>query len=294
MNLIIQYLIDAVSAGGIYALAALGIGLMFGIMGLINFAHGDFFMIGAYVIFLMSGRPALIVVATTLIAVILLALSSDRFVFRPLRGAGGPMLLIASFGLAYLLENIMLMLFGGRSKAVGFGYSLAQTITIGSLRISLVDIVTIAVTAVLLIALTLFLRKTRYGIEMRAAASDFRMARLLGIRANRVVAMAFAVSGLLAAAVSILLVLQRGSVSPNMGVMLILFAFLATIMGGMGSLPGSVVGGFILGFGGVILEIVLPLDLRPYRDAFLFSMVIVILILFPSGLIPGRQGGKRV
>jgi branched-chain amino acid transport system permease protein len=118
------------------------------------------------------------------------------------------------------------------------------------------------------------------------------MARLLGIRANRVVATAFALSGVLAAAVSILIVVRAGAVSPGMGLMPLLFAFVATIMGGMGSLPGAALGGFILGFGSVGIQIVLPPDLRPYRDAFLFALVLVIIVFFPGGLMSGRQGGK--
>jgi branched-chain amino acid transport system permease protein len=291
---IIQHLFDAASLGGIYALAALGIGLIFGIMGLINFAHGDFFMIGAYVIFLMSGRPVLVVTATTIVVVILLALATDRFVFRPIRGAEGAILLTASFGLSYLLENIVFMIFGGRPKAVDFGHGLVESVTIGGVRISQLDIFTIAMTAVLLIGLTLFLRKTRYGTEMRAAASDFRMARLLGIRANRVVATAFALSGALAAAVSFLLVVRAGAVSPHMGLMPVLFAFLATIIGGMGNLPGAALGGFILGFVSVGLQVVLPPDLVQYRDAFLFALVTISLALFPGGLMPGRQRGERI
>lgn len=242
MSAIIQHVIDAASLGGIYALAALGIGLIFGIMGLINFAHGDFIMLGAYSIFLMSGKPMFVVVATVVIVVVLLALSSDRAVFHQLRGADGATLLIASFGFSYFLQNVILMIFGGRPKAADFGSGLVETFTIGSIRISKLDIFTIATTALLLIGLTLFLRRTRLGIEMRAAATDFRMARLLGIRANRVVATAFALSGLLAAAVSLLMVAQTGAASPHMGLILVLFAFVATIMGGMGSLPGAAPG----------------------------------------------------
>jgi len=292
---IIQHLIDAVSAGGIYALAALGIGVIFGIMGLLNFAHGNFIMVGAYFIFLMSGRPIFIVIAMTVVAVILLALSTDRFVFRPLRGAEAATLLIASFAVAFLLENIILVIFGGRPKTVDFGHGLVESVAIGSVRISQLDIFTIAMTVVLLIGLTLFLRKTRYGLEMRAAASDFRMARLLGIRANRVVATAFAVSGVLAAAVSIMLVARTGGVSHGMGFMPLLFGFLATLMS-MGNLPGATLGGFILGFASVGFQIVLPHDLVPYRDAFLFALVVIIYALFPSGLMSGlrRQGGERV
>jgi len=285
VNLIIQHLIDAVSLGGIYALAALGVGLIFGIMGLLNFAHGDFIMIGAYVIFLMSGRPVFVIIATAVIAVVLLALASDRFVFRGFRKASGTTLLIVSFALSFLLQNIVLMIFGGRPKAVDFGQGLLQSFTIGSVRMSQLDIFTIAMTAVLLTVLTLFLTRTRYGIEMRAAASDFRMSRLLGIKANRVVAMAFGVSGLLAAAVSILLVARLGAVSHTMGVMVVMYAFIATIMGGLGSLPGAVLGGFIIGFGAVIFKVILPHDLAPYRDAFVFGAVFVSYAVFPKGLI---------
>jgi len=293
---IIQHLIDAVSAGGIYALAALGIGVIFGIMGLLNFAHGNFIMVGAYFIFLMSGRPIFIVIAMTVVVVILLALSTDRFVFRPLRGAEAATLLIASFAVGYLLENIILVIFGGRPKTVDFGHGLVESVTIGSVRISQLDIFTIAMTVVLLIGLTLFLRKTRYGLEMRAAASDFRMARLLGIQANRVVATAFAVSGVLAAAVSIMLVARTGAVSHGMGLMPLLFGFLATLIGGLGNLPGAALAGFILGFASVGFQVVLPPDLVPYRDAFLFALVVIIFALFPGGLMLGlrRQGGERV
>ena len=294
MTVIIQHLIDAASLGGIYAMAALGIGLIFGIMGLINFAHGDFIMVGAYGILLMSGNPMLIVAVTAVIVVVLLALSSDRLVFRQLRGADGPTLLIASFGLSYLLQNTILMIFGGRPKAADFGRSLVETVTIGSVRISKLDIFTIVTTALLLTGLTLFLRKTRLGIEMRAAASDFHMAQLLGIRANRVVATAFGLSGVLAAAVSLLMVAQTGAVSPHMGLILVLFAFVATIMGGMGSLPGAALGGFIVGFASVGLQIFLPPHLRPFRDGFLFAFVVVMFTLFPGGLISGKRMGERV
>jgi branched-chain amino acid transport system permease protein len=275
-------------------MAALGIGLIFGIMGLINFAHGDFVMLGAYAIFLLSGRPMLIVAVTAAVVVMLLALSSDRLVFRQLRGADGATLLIASFGFSYFLQNVILMIFGGRPKAADFGRGLIETVTIGSVRISKLDIFAITTTAVLLTGLTLFLRKTRYGIEMRAAASDFRMARLLGIRANWVVATAFALSGLLAAAVSLLMVAQTGGVSPHMGLILVLFAFVATIMGGMGSLPGAALGGFLVGFASVGLQIVLPPSLRPFRDGFLFALVVVFFTLLPGGLMSRKQAAERV
>ncbi len=294
MSAIIQHLVDATSLGSIYAMAALGIGLIFGIMGLINFAHGDFIMIGAYSMFLMSGRPMFVISLGTVLVVVFLALSSDRLVFRPLRGADGATLLIASFGFSYFLQNVILMIFGGRPKSVDFGRWLIDTITIGGVRISKLDIFTITITTLLLTGLTLFLRKTRYGIEMRAAATDFSMARLLGIQANRVVAMAFALSGVLAAAVSMLMVAQTGAVSAHMGLKIVLFAFVATIMGGMGSLAGAALGGFLIGFVSVGLQIVLPSALRPFRDAFVFTLVVLMLTLRPAGLMSGKKAGERI
>jgi branched-chain amino acid transport system permease protein len=231
---------------------------------------------------------------TTVAVVVILALGSDRLVFRPLRGADGATLLIASFGFSYFLQNVILMIFGGRSKSVDFGGWLIDTITIGGVRISRLDIFTICLTAALLTGLTLFLRRTRYGIEMRAAATDFGMARLLGIQANRVIATAFAISGLLAASVSMLMVAQTGAVSAHMGLKMVLFAFVATIMGGMGSLTGAALGGFLLGFVSVGLQIVLPPSLRPFRDAFVFALVVFMLTWRPAGLMPSRPAEERL
>jgi branched-chain amino acid transport system permease protein len=288
MSEIIQHLVDAASLGSIYAMAALGIGLTFSIMGLINFAHGDFVMIGAYCMLLMSGKPMLVVAVTTVAVVVVLALGTDRVVFRPLRQADQAIMLVSSFFFSQLLQNSILMIFGGRGLSADFGRGLIESITIGGVRISKLNVFTITATAVLLTGLTLFLRKTRYGIEMRAAAMDFRMARLLGIRANRVIATAFALSGVLAAVVSMLVVAQTGVVSPGMGLLIVLYAFVAAILGGMGSLPGAALGGFLVGFVSVGLQIILPTELRPFRDGFVFALMIAIFKLLPGGLMPRK------
>ena len=150
------------------------------------------------------------------------------------------------------------------------------------------------VTLVLMVVLTLFLRRTPYGVQMRAAAEDFRMAQYLGVRGNVVIGLAFAISGILAAAVSMLYVTQSGSLTHQMGVPLALFAFVAVVVGGMGNLTGAVVGGFMLGLIVTMLQAYLPPDLRAFRDAFAFAVVILVLLIRPAGLLPARATIERV
>jgi branched-chain amino acid transport system permease protein len=157
-----------------------------------------------------------------------------------------------------------------------------------------IQLLTSIVAIVLLIALALFLKRTRVGVEMRAVAEDFRMARLLGVRSNRVITVAFALSGVLAGTVALLLVTQTGVLDFRMGVFLAVYAFFATVLGGMGSLVGAAVGGYLVGGLSVVLQAYLPDDLRPYRDAFLFGIVIVLLLVRPQGLVVGRSARERV
>ena len=150
------------------------------------------------------------------------------------------------------------------------------------------------VTAVLLVALVLFLKRTSIGVQMRAAAENFQMARLLGVPANRVIAVAFAVSGLLSGTVSLLLIMQTGTLDMRMGMMPVIYAFFATVIGGMGSLPGAALGGFLVGAASVLLQSYLPTDLRPFRDAGVFTLVILTLLWRPSGLIATSANRERV
>jgi branched-chain amino acid transport system permease protein len=304
MTAFVQNLIDALSLGSIYALTALGIGLIFGILRLINFAHGDFITFAAYALIVPSSADAAqllvggwnwsLLIPTVCIVVIALALLSDLFVFRPLRGASAPTLMAASFALSYIIQNAILVIYGARPKAVDLWSSLSQQVTVGPLSIPRLNLVTIAVTLGLMGALTLFLRKTRFGIQMRAAAEDFRMARYLGVPANFVIGLAFAISGVLAAAASLLFVSQTGSLTQTLGQPIALFAFIATVVGGMGSLLGAVVGGFAIGLIVVMLQAYLPPDLRAFRDAFAFGFVIIVLVVRPSGLIRAKGMIERV
>jgi len=301
---LLQNFIDALSLGSIYALVALGIGLLFGILRLINFAHGDFITIGSYALIVPSADVTarlligswnwVVLVPTICLIVVVAALLTDALVFRPLRRASSPTLMIASFAVSYIIQNGVLMAYGSRPKAVDLWSGANTQVYIGHLRVPMLQLITLVVTLVLMTALSLFLKRTSYGVQMRAAAEDFRMAQYLGVKGNLVIGMAFAISGILAGVVSLLYTTQSGSLSYIMGVPLALFAFVAVVVGGMGSLLGAVVGGFTIGFIVTMLQAYLPPELRAFRDAFAFAFVILVLLVRPAGLVPARSVFERV
>ena len=304
MQAVVQNIIDALSLGSLFALTSLGIGLIFGIMRLINFAHGDLIMIGAYALivpsaavapqlFIGAWHPAAVVAAIILI-VIIFAVACERLAFRPLRDADPSVLLIASFALSFFLQNLVLLIYEGRPKGVDLWPVLTDPFLLGDIRLPRLQIVMIAATAALLLLLVLFLKRTAIGRQMRAASEDFMMARFLGVRANRVIAAAFAISGLLAAVVSLLFVVQNGVLKFDMGVPLVLAAFVGTVVGGMGSLTGAVVGGFVVGVASVFFQIVLPLEMRLNRDAWVYGLILVILLLRPGGIVKVKAVEERI
>lgn len=302
--ILLQHLIDALALGSLYALAALGIGLIFGVVRLINFAHGDLIMVGAYALTVPSASIAATLwigawpwplMAFTVVAIVVaVALLTERAAFRPLRNADPATLLISSFAVSYILQNAVRAIYTSNVKGVGIAIELTQAETFWGLRASRLDLLTILTSLALLVALALFLKKTSHGIILRAAAVDFAMARMLGVSADRVIAIGFALSGLLAGIVSLLFVVKVGTLSPTMGVNIVLFAFVATVIGGMGSLAGAVAGGYLVGGVSVLLQAVLPLEVRGARDAFVFLSVIAILLLRPNGLFRGRAARERV
>ncbi len=304
MQAVVQNIIDALSLGSLFALTSLGIGLIFGIMRLINFAHGDLIMIGAYALivpsaavapqlFIGAWHPAATVAAIVLI-VILFAVACERLAFRPLRQADPSVLLIASFALSFFFQNLVLLIYEGRPKGVDLWPVLTDPFLLGEIRLPRLQIVMIAATAALLLLLVLFLKRTAIGRQMRAASEDFMMARFLGVRANRVIAAAFAISGLLAAVISLLFVVQNGVLKFDMGVPLVLAAFVGTVVGGMGSLVGAVVGGFVVGVASVFFQIVLPLEMRLNRDAWVYGLILVILLLRPGGIVKVKAVEERI
>ncbi|KQV36980.1 branched-chain amino acid ABC transporter permease [Rhizobium sp. Root1204] len=306
MTMFLQTLLDAISLGSIYALAALGIGLLFGILRLANIAHGDFITIGAYSLIvpttsaaaaaeLYVGKwPWFFVIPTVCIIVVVIALLTELLIFRPLRHASAPTLMMGSFAVSYILQNTILMFYGSQSKGVNLWNEINTQIIWNGLRIPTLQMITIVVTVSLMVALTLFLKYSRYGIQMRAAAEDFAMARYVGVRANLVIGIAFAISGILAATVALLFLPQSGTINYVWGSPLALFAFVAVVVGGMGSLVGAVAGGFLIGIAVTMLQAYLPSDLKAFRDAFAFGLVIVVLVVRPNGLFPARNTQKRV
>jgi len=301
----IQLMIDALSLGSQYALVALGIGLIFGVMRMINFAQGDLIMLGAYALVvpttadlappLIGKLPAVALIITVIAITAGAGIVTERFAFRPLRRreADGATLLISSFAVGYLLQSIVLFVHTGRPKSVSIFADLTRQLELCGVRVAMIDIVTICVTALLLTAMVVFLRRLRWGIEMRAATEDFTMARILGVRADAVIALAFAIAGALAGILSLLYVAKTGVLDFRMGVPLAIAGFVGTVIGGMGSLVGAVLGGLFLGVASSLLQALLPEVLRPGRDAFLYGLVIFVLLVRPQGLFAGRNVGER-
>jgi branched-chain amino acid transport system permease protein len=288
MEYLIQQIINAVSLGGIYALLALGLAVVFSIVGLINFAHGELMTVAGYVIFFVLALAAPLVAAVGLgiAAAAIAALMTERLAFRPMRKADVTGLLITSFAVSVILRVIFQNGISARPKPIAMPSSLSGAIDLGFAHAGIIPLISIAVSALALFALTRFLKLTVLGTAMRAAAEDFAVVRLMGIRANHVVAVAFVVSGTLAGIAAFLWIAQRGSVDPLMGFVPVLKAFVAAIIGGLGSLSGAVAGGLVLGVLEVMFQAYLPDALLAYREAFVLGLVILILIFRPDGLIP--------
>ena len=289
MTDLIQHLIDALSLGSLYALLAIGIALIFGIMNLINFAYGELIMIGAFTLYLLDGVPWPLQLLACLVVAMLAAMAMERTAFRPFRGASAPVLLVTSFALSFALQSLATVIFGSRAKGVALPSFLDKSLSIGDVSFSTLNVITVVVMVVTIAALATFLRSTMVGVQMRAAAENFKTAQLVGVRSNYVILVAFALSGLFAGIAAILIVAQGGTVTPTIGAAPVLIAFVATILGGLGSLYAAALGGFFLGGLTVLLQVVLPDGLAPYRDAFVYGGVILVLLVRPQGLIVARN-----
>jgi branched-chain amino acid transport system permease protein len=296
LNQILQFLINAVSLGGLYALMALGLAIVYGILRLTNFAYGELVLVGGYSLLVLGKGPLpwVIVAALSVLMALVTSLLLERVAFRPVRDASPNTMLITSFAVSALLQNAATLFISPRPKAVRTPSFFIENIRVGGLLISKGNIVSLVVSLATLGILTLFLKRTILGSALRASADDFVMARLLGVRANQVIATAFAISGLLAGVVSLFWIGRIGSVVPFIGLTPVLIAFVATVIGGMESLTGAVVGGYLLGFVNVGLQLMLPQELLDYRDAFTFSIVILVLLFRPQGLIRGTYSAERV
>jgi branched-chain amino acid transport system permease protein len=294
VNTILQYGIDAISSAALYGLLALGLAMTFGVARIVNLAFSELVMVGSYLILAIEPAAWPLVIFVVLVGVVLLALLMERAVFRPLRGADATTLLVASFGISLLLENVVTAFEGTNARSVNFGAALVAPTHIGSLSIAKLDLVTIAVTGSLLLALTVFFRRSSVGVQLRAAAADFEMAEMLGVRSTRMIVYAFAISGVTAAVAALLLTAQTGTLTPTLGVQPVLVAVVATVIGGLGNLPGAVVGGLLMGAAGTVLSVTLPAGLVPYQGGVLYVLVIVVLLARPHGLFTRASSLERI
>lgn len=294
MDLILQQIINALSLGGIYAMLALGLAIVFSIVRLINFAHGEIMTFGGYGIFLSMafGFSPLVALLMGIAAALIMALAMERAAFRAMRGADVVSLLITSFAVSEILKVLFQNGISARPVPISFPASWSGTYRIAGMTVGVAPTVSILVTLASLGALTFVLRRTVMGMAMRAAAEDFEMLRMLGIKANRVVAVSFAISGLLAGVAAVIWTAQRGSVDPMMGFFPLLKAFIATVLGGLGSLGGAVLGGFVVGALEVFTQAFLPDSLAPYRDTIVLTAVIAVLLIRPDGLLPAETGAR--
>jgi branched-chain amino acid transport system permease protein len=288
-----QTLSDAVGLGAIYALMAVGIGLVFGVLRLVNFAYGQLVMAGAYTLAFTSGWPVAASIAACFAVVVVLSLAMETVVFRPLRGQSPAVMLVTTFAIAFLLQAIALII-DLRDNTLGEVAasltSLNEPISVGGVDIRKITLVSVAVAAVALVALALLLTRTTIGLHTRAAATDFRTARLLGVRANRVIAFSVFLSGLLAAAVAVMMTVQFPLVSPDFALRDTIVVLVGVVVGGIDRLWTATLGGFTIGFVSGVLNGALPTDKTVYLPSAVFALVILVLLLRPAGLFAwGRR-----
>ena len=291
--LFLSQLINGLQLGSIYALVALGYSMVYGIILLLNFAHGDVIMIGGYIALLTIGagvHPALAVVITV-IGCMVLAVVIEKVAYRPLRSAPRISLLITAIGVSLLLQNLAQLIFTADARAFPSTKIIpAITYGIGGLSISLSTIVTILISVVAMVALTLLVQKTRIGTAMRAVSEDTGAAQMMGININRIITFTFAIGSALAGIGSILYCCRYPIVNPTMGSLLGLKAFVAAVLGGIGSIPGAVIGGFAIGLAEVLVT---ALGLSAWTDAVVFGILIVVLLIKPTGFL-GRSMAEKV
>lgn len=286
-SLLIAQLINGLQTGSVYALVALGYSMVYGIIKLLNFAHGDIIMIGAYMVYYAIATFALPPVVAIVLAVAvstLLGVTVEKVAYTPLRSAPRLSLLITAIGISFLLENGAQLLFGADQKSMS--PMINGSFAIGGVNISNAAIVTILVSLVIMIVLNIVVNKTKAGKAMRAVSEDMGAAQLMGISLNRTISMTFAIGSALAGVASVLYLCAYPQASPTMGSMLGIKAFVAAVLGGIGSIPGAMIGGFTIG---ILEALVAAVGLSMWKDAAVFLVLIIVLLLKPTGFL-----GKKI
>ena len=294
--MLLQAIIDAIAVGALYALVAVGLGLVFGVMRLINFAYGEVITAGAYSLYVTRNLPLSVSVVICFAVCVAMSLLIEEIAFRPLRGASPATTLVATFAVAIALEAVWLIAFTPQGKTADLLATLNQSATHGSVHIRWLTITELAAGLVLLGGTALILARTTIGLQMRAAAADFRAARLLGVRASRVIRFAFVLAGVLAAVVSLLLTVSQPLVTPTFGLDVTILALVGAVLGGIDRLATATAGGFLIGFLISFLGDELPASLSSFSTSFTFGVVILALLLRPAGLFAplGQSSVDRV
>ena len=290
MNTFLQHTLTGISVGGCYALIAIGYTLVYGILRLINFAHGDIFMVAGYfMIFSFAVMPFPIAILVTLVATTVLGIMIERFAYAPLRSAPRMSIMISAIGVSYLLQNLATYLFTALPNAYPAIPGLKKIIKIGSISTSLVTLLTPILTVLIVAILLWLVNSTKIGMSMRAVSRDYEAASLMGIKLNKTISFTFAVGSLLAAVGSILYFTDRMTVFPYSGSLPGLKCFVAAVFGGIGSIPGALVGGFFIGICETIIKAV---GLSTFSDAFTFIILIIMLLVRPTGLFGEKNIDK--
>ena len=292
MEYLIQQIVNALAFGSEYALVALGLAVVFSIMGLVNFAHGEVIAAAAYTVLFAAAlglqSPALAVLIAVG-AAMLISVALERVAFRPVRNAPTTTGMLTAFGVSIMLQNLFQLVVSARPQAFPLFNGMSATWHVGPFAVSSLQVMEFLIAALAMGALVLFLNRSTLGIAMRAASRDFATVRLMGIRANRVIAAAFAISGLLAGIACVFILARRGSVTPDMGFALVLKAFVACVIGGFGSLAGAAAGGMLLGFIEVGLLAALRQEMGGLKEALTYVIVTLILLYRPEGLFGSRR-----
>ena len=290
----ITNLINGVSLGSIYAVIALGYTMVYGIAKMLNFAHGDVIMVGAYIVFALTsyaGVNPYLALVISMAACTLLGMAIERFAYKPLRGASPLAVLITAIGVSYFLQNMALLIFGSQAKSFTSIVNLsALTLAGGKITISAETIVTIIVSLIIMVSLTLFVNKTKPGRAMLAVSEDKGAAQLMGVNVNATISLTFAIGSGLAAVAGVLLCSAYPTLSSQTGAMPAIKAFVAAVLGGIGSIPGAVIGGVLIG----VIEILSRSYISSQMaDAIVFAVLIIVLLVKPTGIL-GKKYIEKV
>ncbi|MCG8572141.1 MAG: branched-chain amino acid ABC transporter permease [Spirochaetes bacterium] len=291
----LQHLANGISLGSLYALIAIGYTMVYGILRLINFAHGEIFMVAAYFAFYSITSFFMpwwvgFIVAIGLTGI--LGMSVEMIAYKPLRNSPRISVMISAIGASFFIQNLGIVIFGGRPKAFPIPNLFSNIIKIGKVHIALVTFVIPVVTIIFLLGLLYIIYKTKTGMAMRAVSKDYEASRMMGIKVNRIISVTFGLGSVLAAVGGILWGIKYPNLIPFMGLMPGLKCFIAAVVGGIGNIAGAVLGGFILGLSEIMIVAFFP-SLTGYRDAFAFIILIVILLVRPAGLL-GKKIGEKV